>query len=73
MNNLLFSEKVAYFLTGSITAMNAKISIFVICVKAIIYFYYYIICMTEPLSNSLKLMLTSNCIAINEWHLFFKS
>ena len=31
------------------TAMNAKITVFVICVEAI-YVYYYIICMTVTLS-----------------------
>ena len=33
------------------TAMNAKFSVFVICVGAIIYFFYYIICMTVPLMS----------------------
>ena len=32
--------------------MNAKILIFVICVKAIIYICYYVICMTVPLGFS---------------------
>ena len=35
------------------TAMNVKISMFVICVEGIIYFLY-IICMTAPLTNTPK-------------------
>ena len=31
--------------------MNGKISVFVVCVEAIIYFFYYIIGMTVPLSK----------------------
>ena len=38
--------------------MNAKISVFVICADAIIYFYY-ITCMTAPLGNSKNPGLTS--------------
>ena len=51
--NLLFSEKVAYFLTvsigffvykqnfkGQLLKNNAKISVFAICVEAIIYLLY---------------------------------
>ena len=58
--NLLFSLKVAYFLTVSVvfsvcelnnlktrTAMNAKVSVFVISVEGSSVFDY-IICMTEP-------------------------
>ena len=58
--NLLFSWKVAYFLTVSIvfsvyklnnfktrTAMNAEISVYVIW----LYIRYYIICITVPLKK----------------------
>ena len=33
------------------TAMNAKISVFVICVEVIIYTFYYISCMPVPLNT----------------------
>ena len=42
------------------TAMNAKALVFVICVKAVIYNCYYIICMLVPLSVSLFGNLTQN-------------
>ena len=32
--------------------MKAKISVFAICVEAIIYFFNYIICMTVPLMHA---------------------
>ena len=69
---MFVNKNLRLIISNTKTAMNAKISIFVILVEAIIYFYYYIICMTEPFTNSLKLMLTSNCIAINERHSFAK-
>ena len=38
--------------------MNAKISVFVACVEAIMYICYYTICMTVPLCTNVRLKVT---------------
>ena len=45
--------------------MHAKISMFIICVKAIIYICYYIICMTLPLTVTELVTENSNWIKMH--------